>query len=267
MTRLLTRAQLIENLRPALAAHPDVDAAWEGGSAAFSYRDDLSDIDAVLVVADHAVEAVFAAVEATLGALSPVTLQHVVTGTVGYQQRFYRLRDCSEFLVLDLVLIRRSDPLLFREVELHGQGHIWHDRVGALREVHLDVAQDLAAARARLPALATAFEMFQHIPRKECLRGRAVEALHFYQSMTVRPLMEALRLLHCPARRGFGPRYLARDLPPEVCRRLERLSFVRDLDDLAVPHAEAETWFDETLERLRCDGPGAGDSAAPAGVV
>lgn len=256
----LTRLQLIETLQQALAAHPDVDAAWEGGSAAFSYRDELSDIDAVLVVADDAVEAVFTAVERALEALSPIALHHEVTGTSGYRQRFYRLRDCSEFLVLDLVLIRRSDPLLFREVELHGHGRVWHDRTGVLHEAHLDLDQDLAAARARIPVLAAAFEMFQHIPTKERLRGRAVEALHFYQAMTMRPLMEALRLLHCPARRGFGPRYLARDLPPEVCQRLERLSYVRDLPDLAEQHAQAQAWFQDTLARLRREGPGAGSA-------
>lgn len=253
----ITRAQLIETLQAPLAAHPDVDAAWEGGSAAFSYRDELSDVDAVLVVADDALEAVFAAVETALAALSPIALQHEVTGTSGYRQRFYRLRDCSEFLVLDLVLIRRSDPLLFREVELHGHGRVWHDRTGVLGEAHLDLDQDMAAARARIPVLASAFEMFQHIPTKERLRGRAVEALHFYQAMTVRPLMEALRLLHCPARRGFGPRYLARDLPAEVCRRLERLSYVRDLNDLAEQHVQAQAWFHECMAVLHSEGPGA----------
>lgn len=262
---LLTRSQLIETLQAAVAAHPDVDAAWEGGSAAFSYRDELSDIDAVLVVADEAIERVFADVEAALAARSPIALLHEVTGTSGYRQRFYRLRDCSEFLVVDLVLIRRSDPLLFREVELHGHGRVWHDRTGVLHEVHLDVEQDLAAARARIPVLATAFEMFQHIPTKERQRGRAVEALHFYQAMTVRPLMEALRLLHCPARRVFGPRYLARDLPADVCRRLERLSFVRDLDDLATQHAAAEAWFHDCLDVLRREGPGARQALAPHG--
>lgn len=261
----LARSPLIQALQAALAVHPDVDAAWEGGSAAFSYRDELSDIDAVLVVADDAVEAVFGAVEAALGALSPIALQHEVTGTVGYRQRFYRLAGCSEFLVLDLVLIRRSDPLLFREVELHGHGRVWHDRTGVLKEVHVDPEADRAQALARIPVLAAAFEMFQHIPTKERRRGRAVEALTFYQSMTLRPLMEALRLLHCPARRVFGPRYLARDLPADVCQRLERLSFVRDLDDLAVQHAQAEAWFHDCLAVLRREGPGAWQSRAPTG--
>ena len=252
------RPELIAALREALATSVDVDAAWEGGSAAFASDDALSDVDAVAVVADHAVDATFARVEAVLNALSPVTLRHDVAASVGFAQKFYRLRDAGEFLVVDLVLIRRSDPLLFREVELHGRGPVWFDRRGILVEAHLDAAQDLAQAQARVPALASAFAAFQHIVTKERRRGRAVDALAFYQSMTLRPLAEALRLLHCPHRRIFGLRYLSRDLPAETCARFASLSFVSDLDDLAVKHEAAQRWFDRCIARLQARGPGAG---------
>ncbi|MDT8998666.1 hypothetical protein RQP53_05215 [Paucibacter sp. APW11] len=253
----LTRPRLLEHLHQLVPTIPAVVAAWEGGSAAFDYRDELSDIDAVLVVEDDAVEAVFTAVEQGLQTLSPLALRHDVQGSVGYTQRFYRLEGCSEFLVIDLVLIRRSDPLLFREVELHGQGHTWLDRAGLLVEAHIDPLADRAAARARLAPLRSGFEMFQHIVKKERLRGRAVEALQFYQAMSLRPLVEALRLLHCPARRGFGLRYLARDLPAEVHQRLIPLAFVRDLDDLALKHEAVQAWFAETMALLALD---AGDT-------
>jgi len=254
----VTRSRLVATLRQALAQDDAVDAAWEGGSAAFASDDELSDVDAVAVVADDAVEAVFARVEAALGELSPVTLRHDVAATVGFAQKFYRLRDAGEFLVVDLVLIRRSDPLLFRERELHGQGRTWFDRRGILVESHLYAASDMAQARARVPALAAAFAMFQHIVTKERLRGRAVEALMFYHAMTLRPLVEAVRLLHCPERRIFGPRYLRRDLPPRTCDRIEALAFVGDLDDLAVKHTQARAWFERCIVRLQQTGPGSG---------
>ena len=264
----IDRSSLVATTRRALEHSPDVDAAWEGGSAAFAALDEYSDVDVVAVVADHALGASFRAVEAGLEALSPVALRHEVAGAAGYSQRFYRLRDASEFLVLDLVLIRRSDPLLFREVELHGRGEVWFDRTGVLGEAHLDAPTDLELARSRVPALRASFALFQHIPTKERLRGRAVEALHFYQAMTLRPLVEALRLLHCPQRRGFGIRYLARDLPADACARIEELSFVRDLADLALKHEQAQQWFWQTLEILERCGPGgqalpgAGDAIA-----
>ena len=254
----LTRSRLLDVLQRALHDIDAVDAAWEGGSAAFGSDDGLSDVDAVAVVADDAIESTFAAVEEALDALSPVTLRHDVQGTPGYAQKFYRLRDAGEFLVIDLVFIRRSDPLLFREVELHGRGRTWFDRRGVLIESHLDAQLDMEQARERVPRLAAAFAMFQHIVTKERLRGRAVDALVFYQSMTWRPLVEALRLLHCPQRRIFGPRYLTRDLPPDVCSRIEALGFVRDLADLADKHEQARRWFDRCIARLQQTGPGSG---------
>ena len=254
----VTRAGLVAALKQSLAGSDAVDAAWEGGSAAFGSDDEFSDVDAVAVVADDAVEATFARVEAALHALSPVTLRHDVAGTAGFAQRFYRLRDAGEFLVVDLVLIRRSDPLLFREVELHGRGETWFDRRGILRAAHLDADADIAQAHARIPALATAFAMFQHLVTKERLRRRAVDALAFYQAMTLRPLAEAVRLLHCPQRRGFGLRYLARDLPGDAAAAIEALAFVRDLDDLADKHEQARRWFDLCIDRLQRLGPGSG---------
>ena len=254
----LTRTQLVGTLQRALEQLDAVDAAWEGGSAAFDACDEMSDVDVVAVVADDAIAPTFVEVEAALAALSPVALRVDVPGTVGFTQKFFRLRDASEFLVVDLVLIRRSDPLLFREVELHGRGRCWFDRRGVLVESHLDSVVDAAQARERVPVLAKSFAMFQHIVTKELRRGRAVDALVFYQAMTWRPLVEAVRLLHGPQRRIFGPRYLTRDLPADVCARLQALAFVNDLTDLGVKHQAAQKWFEQCIRRLEQHAPGSG---------
>lgn len=266
----VTRAQLLATLRGALEALPEVDAAWEGGSAAFDRDDAWSDVDAVAVVADDAVERSFAAIEAALDALSPRELTLVTGGTAATQgsaQRFYRLRDAGEFLVVDLVLVRRSDPLLFREVELHGQGRTWFDRSGVLVERHLDLEADLAAARARIEPLGTTFAMFQHLVKKDAARGRAADAMAFFQGYTWRPLIEALRLLHAPHTRVFGPRYLQRDLPAATAEALAALSYVSDLPALQAAQARAAAWFDVAHRRLREEGPaaGLGDAALPPG--
>ncbi len=259
----LTRSQLVSSLRAWLDRDPRVRAAWEGGSAAFDDVDEWSDVDAIVVVADDAVDAVFDDLERSLGALSPIAHRHDIPATSGYTQRFYRLRDAGEFLVLDLVLIRQSDPLLFREVELHGRGRTWLDRDGRLDEHHLDRDADLEQARQRLAPLRSGFEMFQHLVIKECRRGRACDALAFYQAWTLRPLIEAIRLLHVPALRGFGMRYLARDLPAPVVRRIEGLAYVRDLSHLVVAQRQASAWFTECMDRLQAQGPGALAPAQP----
>ncbi len=261
----LTRGPLIAKLRAALEALPGVDAAWEGGSAAFGREDAWSDVDVVAVVADDAVDSTFAAVEAALDAIGPRELTHPMSGTAGYAQRFYRLHGAGEFLVVDLALMRRSDPLLFREVEIHGQGLTWFDRTGVLVEAHLDAEADAAAARARVAPLGSAFSMFQHLVKKDLARGRAADAMAFYQGYTWRPLIEVLRLLHAPHTRVFGPRYLQRDLPATTADALAALTFVSDLDALKVAQRRAAAWFERAHRRLQRHGPGAGlgDAALP----
>lgn len=254
----LTRVQLLQALQDALRQDARVRAAWEGGSAAFDAHDPWSDIDAVVVVDDDAVDAVFTQVEQALQALSPIELRLPMPPAAGYAQRFYRLRDGGEFLVVDLVLMRRSDPLLFREVELHGRGRTWLDRDGLLDERHLDAETDAAQALARVGPLCDTFSMFQHLVRKEVARGRATDALAFYHAWSLRPLAEALRLLHAPHTRVFGLRYLARDLPADSVRAFEQLAFVGDLAQLGLQHARACRWFDACAARLRAQGPGAG---------
>lgn len=261
----IPRHALQAAVRAALEALPEVDAAWEGGSAAFGTEDAWSDLDVVAVVADDAVDTCFAAVGAALDTLSPRELTHIMNGTPGYAQRFYRLQGAGEFLVLDLALLRRGDPLLFREVEIHGRGLTWFDRCGLLVEAHLDSETDAAAARARIEPLGTAFHMFQHLVKKDLARGRSADAMAFFQGFTWRPLIEALRLLHAPHTRVFGPRYLQRDLPADTAAAAAALAYAGSPEDLAAHQAVAAAWFELAHRRLREHGPGAGlgEAAVP----
>lgn len=60
----IDRSGLVATTRQALEHNPDVDAAWEGGSAAFAALDAYSDVDAAAVVADHALGAAAISAEA-----------------------------------------------------------------------------------------------------------------------------------------------------------------------------------------------------------
>lgn len=69
-------------------------------------------------------------------------------------QRFYRLRDTGEFLVVDFVLFRRSDPLLFSEVERVETPRLLHCPqrcIFGLRYLARDLPADVRA-RIEVPA-------------------------------------------------------------------------------------------------------------------
>lgn len=249
----MRREQVIQVLRGALLPLPHVNAAWLGGSDAFGRADELSDVDLQVDVDDGFVAATFGAVEAALAAASPILYRLVMPMPTwhGHAQRFYRLRDTSEFTAVDVVVFQRSDPRrYYNQTERHGRPLVLFDRAGVVRPVPLDPAEldaTLAAAvagiRERLP-----FTLPQ--VAKEVHRGDALAALGSYHRYLLAPLVTLYRVRHTPARHDFGSRYTRDDLPPEVQETLAELSFVADLDDLAAKLPRAEHLLRQLLDEL-----------------
>ena len=51
-----------------------------------------------------------------------------------------------------------------------------------------------------------------------------------------------------PLHYDFRMRYVYRELPPDVVRRLEGLAFVKDPEDLTTKYRQARAWFDKAIE-------------------
>lgn len=247
---MVTRAELVMSMRARLEPMSEVRAAWLGGSDAFGAADALSDVDLNLEVEDGAVAAVFVVVESALDEAGGIAARwHVPEPSWhGHAQRFYRLRDAPETLLLDVAVMERGHPgMRFLEREQHGEPVILFDRDGRIASEPLDVAANAARMRDRAGQIAARAAIFGSFPGKEAQRGRALDALAFWQSMIVAPLVEVLRMRCCPERFTFGMRYLDRDLPADVHARLLELAYVRDLDDLRAKAPAARAWLDAEL--------------------
>ena len=92
--------------------------------------DVLEGLLSVPLVADHA----------ALADLGPIETRFALPQPTwhGHDQVFYRLRDTTEFLVVDLAVMRRSARGLFNEGERHGTGRVLFDRTGVAKPVPLD---------------------------------------------------------------------------------------------------------------------------------
>lgn len=246
------RDAILETLRAALEPLPFVLSLFEGGSTAFGRADEWSDIDLCADIEDGHEDDVFDAVEAALTELSPIEHRWIIPLPAwhGMAQRFYRLRDAPEHLVIDLSLRPRSRAGHFGEVERHGVPMVYFDKGAFAVPAALDLSSWQARVKERVEALWTRFHFTAGLAGKELARGRIPDAYAFYHSFNLVPLVEVLRIRYCPERHDFGLRYLTFDLPPEVAGKIAELCLVSDADDLVRKHETCSAWLEAELEGL-----------------
>jgi hypothetical protein len=252
----LDRHTITSALKEALEPLDFINAMWEGGSAAFGRLDQWSDIDLQFDVTDDKVEETFQAVQTVLEQLSPIDLLYRTPALPwpGIFQIFYRLSLAGPYLLIDTAVIQHSAADKLLDEPLHGKAIFYFDKIGVAQQPAFDWAALYERLRKRVISMRTTFDLYQCMVTKEIYRQNPLDALMFYNSCTLRPLVEALRILHQPARHGFGIHYAHVDLPAEVSKRLEELYFVRDLADIAQKRSEAEAWFYQTLEQIQLNG-------------
>jgi hypothetical protein len=240
------RVRITSAICQALEPLPAVLAGWEGGSAAFGSVDGYSDIDLKFLVDDDALsDLLYAAAEASLETVSPITASHLVP-----PGRYYKLKDGGEFLLVDLCFFRAGATDHTLEVERHGHARPLFDKGDWLRPRPLDEGALAAKRDKRYRELQTWFVVSQSFVRKAVLRGQEVEALACFWGYTLKPLAELLRMRYCPVRWDFGMRYLDRDLPPTVYNQLRDLAFVRDLGGIEAQLPKASAWGVALLREL-----------------
>lgn len=248
----LSRQEIINTIRAATEPLPYVTAMWEGGSTAWERDDQWSDVDLQLLIEDESVDDTIDCVDQTLSELSNIELRFRVPQPTwhGHDQVFYRLADAGEFLLIDLAIMKRSNPNQFNERERHGERKLMFDKLGDAASIALDQIDHQKYLRATFEKIKVTFPLFQVLTRKELLRGNTVAAHAFYQSHTLQPLLMLLRILHCPDRFDFGPKYALFDLPPDIYETVESLTFVTGPDDIATKQQRAEALFEETSRRV-----------------
>lgn len=252
----VTHDAIVHALATELEPLPFVDAMWEGGAAAFDRLDEWSDVDLYVVAADDRVPDTFRAVEAALTGLSPIRQKYepVWPPESGIAQAFYRLDRASEFLLVDLAVLKRSAPDKYLEPELHGRARFAFNKGGTVQVPHLDTDGFVRKLLDRRDRLALRMTLFGPFVTKELHRRNALGSLEAYQRIVLDSLLQVLRMRYSPAHYGFGVRYVPYELPPDVVRRLEDLSFVRSLEDLPEKSRRALEWFQESVGLVTEDG-------------
>ena len=248
---MFSRDSIVRLLTEALRPLPYVHAFWEAGAAAFNRVDEWSDIDLYIVVDDaEAVSETFLVVEKALTDLSPIRIKHEVSWppTSGIYQKFYRLSATSEFLLLAVMTLSAPDKFLVREI--HVDAVFLFNKGDTVRVPPLDAEAFVRGLLERRRRLTERIELFGPFVPKEIHRGNWLEALDFYRGIVLQSLVEAISMHYVPFHYDFRMRYVYRELPSEVLRRLEHLSFVKDPDELAAKSEEPLAWFHEAIDAV-----------------
>jgi hypothetical protein len=248
----LTRAQIIQALVNAFKPLDYAYAFYEGGAAAFNRVDEWSDIDLYLVVDDDKVDEAFLTFDKTLKSLSATKQKYKIPQSPfpGVYQAFYRLEDASEYLLIDLAVLKISSPDKFLEPEIHGKVVFHFNKLGKVRCCPLDKSALTKKVLERLERLKARFAMFNNFVQKEINRKNYLEALDLYHLLTLATLVEALRIKHNPVHYDFKMRYVHYELPQDVVQRLEDLYFVSNKEDLQKKYREAVEWFHKLMSTI-----------------
>jgi len=248
----LSRETIIQSMAEDLRDLPYVHAFWEGGAAAFNRVDTWSDLDLYVVVDDGMVPETFEVVEKSLSALSPIQIRHEVAwpAASGISQRFYRLERATEFLLIDLAVLKASAPDKFLVPQIHGDAVFLFNKQNAISIPSFDAEAFIRGLLDRRKRLVERMALFGPFVEKEILRGNHLEALEFYRALVLPSLVEALRMRHGPRHYDFRMRYVYRELRPDLVRRLERLAFVADTKDLEAKCRDAVAWFRTAIQEV-----------------
>jgi hypothetical protein len=253
---MIRRDEITRVLSAKLKLLDFVFALWEGGATGFDRVDEWSDLDLRVDAVDERIIEVYLAAEEALTALSPIEIRYEVPQPTwhGHHQTFYRLKNASKFLVIDLVVMKHSSPEKYLEVELHGPMKVYFDKAGIVKTDHLDLDAWVKAMNDRLASLRLTFELFQVETLKELNRGNAIDALTYYHNATLKPLIEVLRMKYKPEHYSYHTRYTYYDLPAEVTDRLEPLFFVLGAEDMRWKQAQAVEWFNKAVLEINMEG-------------
>lgn len=166
--KVVTRDVVTKTLVDALKPLDYVHAFYESGAIAFNRLDEWSDIDLYVVVDDEKVDDAFAAVEVALRSVSPIKQKFAIPQLPwpGVSQAFYKLERASEYLLIDLAVIKLSGPEKFLAPEIHGKAVFYFNKSDRAKVPNLNKDELAKTLRQRLLRLKERFAMFNILCRR-----------------------------------------------------------------------------------------------------
>ena len=237
-----------------VAADPDARCAWIGGSAATGGWDEWSDLDVVVLTTPGTSVAMYGRLLSALRErFAPDHVWELPDDTwpdgrqsfVNPQPRAGRLDEPTR--IVDLAVLDVTDARRAIDERRHGTPRVLHDPDGLIELRHDAPAVLEARAAEAVDQIRQRFATAEWLVNRATARGQLPEAVALYLRFGLMPLVQLLRVEHCPWRHDYGLRYLHTDLPPEVTARVTAL--LPGADRLAELSPECFGWQAELLDQ------------------
>lgn len=243
---IITRANIIRTLKEGLKQNQSVFALWLEGSDAAGKVDEYSDIDFWMDVADGKEDEAFTAVESLLSQLAPIDFKYEKDHShPKIRQAFFHLAGTSEFLIADVCIQSHS------RVFWYTKGHPDHlvkmlfDKANVIEYREPNEKQFQREIKERTAELKKTFHFNQAWAKKALGRNDFLEAMGYYNTEILEPLVELIRIKYQPLKREFYLKHIQRDLPADIVKRLEPLFQVNSVEDIKKNLDLANQWFEE----------------------
>jgi len=251
----LTRDELLHALTGAMAEADAVLALWEDGSASFGRTDAFSDIDLTAIVKTGQVEGSAEAARVALSRVGGIAQEYRQATYHGDTQFFWQIEGMSPFNFVDMSLIERKEKPYRIDRSVHGDPIIHFDKCGCVEVVVEEPDERRIRIRDGVERIAAVADLQPLLVRKYIMRNEPLHAYGMYQRWMVQPLIELLRMKHCPERSSFCTTYLMWDLPKEVTERLGPLMMAAEIRDIDRNLPIVGAWIRALIDDLRQERP------------
>ncbi|MCK5129384.1 MAG: hypothetical protein KAQ68_06015 [Clostridiales bacterium] len=243
------RYNIINVLKSTFEKDDTVHAMWLEGADAHGSTDEYSDVDIWFDVEDGYEVAFYQKLKEALSSISPIDFIYKKNHSHSkIRQYFIRLKDTSEFLILDICVQSHSREIEFIKENTDEKVKVLFDKAGVIKYTNLDIDKFDKNIKMRKNEIIKTFKFFSIWVHKEIKRDNFLEALDYYHQYILTPLVEYLRMIHEPTKKDFGLKHIKRDLPTEIVDRLEYFHKISSLEDIKKKTEEALLYINKIVD-------------------
>lgn len=245
----ISRETIILKLKQILFNDPSVYAFWLEGADAINKVDQYSDVDIWLDVKDGQESAVFNKIKKILSEISIIDFELEVTHPhPKIRQKFFHLKNTSEFLIIDICLQSHSRVFWYTNEHAGEKVKIIFDKRKVVKFRKLDKDKFNREMIERKKYLQKTYFFYQLWIKKELKRKNFLGAFNYYHIKVLQPLVEFYRIKYQPTKKDYFLKDIKEDLPKNIVLKLENLCKIKSLFDIEKNIKIANKLFNEILK-------------------